>query len=137
VRYRLLQQINDRFGHTTGDQVLLRMAQRLESGLRASDALYRCGGEEFTVIVEMSGQGPTLPVSLAERLRETLEAAPFAVGLETLRVTLSIGVSWSVLGDNLRALVERADTARYRAKHDGRNCVRASSAGRDASFNPP
>ncbi|MFM0229854.1 diguanylate cyclase [Paraburkholderia sediminicola] len=131
------KQINDRFGHATGDQVLLRMAQRLESGLRASDALYRYGGEEFAVIVEMSGQGPTLPLSLAERLRETLEAAPLAVGLETLRVTLSIGVSWSVPGDNLRALVERADKALYRAKHDGRNCVRANSAGRDASFNPP
>ncbi|WP_090689976.1 GGDEF domain-containing protein [Paraburkholderia phenazinium] len=120
------KQINDRLGHAAGDRVLLRMAQRLQSALHSADALYRYGGEEFVVIVETDNDF-ILPVSLAERLRDTLENTPFAVGGETLRVTISIGVTWSLSGDDLGTLVGRADQALYRAKRDGRNCVRTSA----------
>lgn len=121
------KQINDRFGHATGDQVLQSMARRLESALRGSDTLYRYGGEEFAVIVEIDNNSGAVALTLAERLREALAAAPVAIGGKTLRITVSIGVSWTAHGGDLQTLVERADRALYRAKHDGRNLVRVSS----------
>lgn len=118
------KEVNDRLGHAAGDQVLLLVAQRLSDALRTSDTLYRYGGEEFAVIIETSQRDHTPPHLVAQRLCETLEAAAFSVGTGTLRVTVSIGVSCSILGDDLTTLLERADRALYRAKHDGRNCVR-------------
>lgn len=106
------KQVNDQFGHDGGDRVLQSLASVLGNQMRASDFVFRYGGEEFLVV-----QGE-VDVGQAEIL---LAANP------SVKVTLSIGVAaFDGHPDYLR-LVERADKALYSAKHDGRNrCVVAA-----------
>jgi diguanylate cyclase (GGDEF)-like protein len=116
--------VNDNHGHVTGDAVLAAVAARLRGSLRAFDLCYRIGGEEFLVIV----LGATLEraVELAEQLRLRIAAdAPDAIG-----VTMSFGVA-AVAGEDrfdFGSLFAAADTALYRAKRAGRNCVRTATA---------
>ena len=116
--------VNDNHGHVTGDAVLAAVAARLRGSLRAFDLCYRIGGEEFLVIV----LGATLEraVELAEQLRLRIAAdAPDAIG-----VTMSFGVAAAAGEDrfDFGSLFAAADTALYRAKRAGRNCVRTATA---------
>jgi diguanylate cyclase (GGDEF)-like protein len=112
--------INDTFGHATGDELLRAVAARLEGVIRDSDALGRLGGDEFVVVSEELSLdvGPEL---LAERLLEAL-SQPFKLnrGRGQVGVTASIGVA---TGERISAeeLLRNADVAMYRAKWDGRN----------------
>ncbi len=116
--------INDRFGHEVGDEVLREFAERLASSVRAIDLPVRHGGEEFVVVM------PDTTLEDAQRIAERIcmhvAGSPFRVldGEELLSVTISIGVAVS-LGpeDELRALLKRADQALYDAKSGGRNRV--------------
>lgn len=114
--------VNDRFGHSAGDQVLSVMAQRMAFGLRKVDQLGRIGGEEFLAY------GPQTDMdgirALAERLREHVMVEPIP-GLPTSdRVTLSIGLAtWDGPGDTVERMLSRADKNLYRAKAEGRNRV--------------
>lgn len=112
------KQVNDRFGHDVGDEVLIAVAAALREQLRAGDLLGRWGGEEFIVLA--SHICPDESVSLAERLRGHIAqlALPQAAA-----VTLSIGVAGTRPGDTPEALVKRADEALYRAKQLGRNRI--------------
>lgn len=121
------KQVNDRYGHLAGDEVLKEVARRLRSGLRADAAIGRWGGEEFIVVLDDCVLGAAL--AAAERVRSLLAAEP--VQLESgaeLTITASIGVATT--GD-LRAevmdpLIGAADDALYRAKRSGRNRVEAA-----------
>jgi diguanylate cyclase (GGDEF)-like protein len=113
--------INDTLGHSTGDELLRAVAERLEGVVRGADALGRLGGDEFVVISEevSRGVGPEL---LAERLLEAFKQ-PFKLGANKqtrLLVTPSIGIA---LGERTTAeeLLREADIAMYRAKWDGKN----------------
>ncbi len=115
--------INDTYGHPTGDDVLREISARCRKTLRANDILGRYGGEEFVIVfpetnVEEAG-------AVAERMRAAVAANPIQVGGHALDVTVSIGVSAYAPGHNVERLVERADAALYTAKQDGRNRVRA------------
>lgn len=112
------KQVNDKFGHKTGDEVLKRLATEVHSLLRGSDFLGRWGGEEFIVLV--SNSVLTEAGELADRLRKHIAKVQFA---EVGQVTISIGVAQWQTGESRRALVERADKAMYGAKQNGRNCV--------------
>ncbi len=122
------KQVNDRLGHTAGDQVLRLAAQRLRHAIGDAGTVYRYGGEEFAVILETGPQDHSPSRVMAERLRAAFADAPFLVDTETLKITVSIGVSRSVRGDDLSVLLDRADKALYQAKHQGRNCVRSFAA---------
>lgn len=113
--------INDTHGHLVGDQVLRRIARQLTRVLRTSDAIVRYGGEEFLLLLD----GVTLPQALrvAERARQAIEAKTMRVGSVPLQVTVSMGVDMQHPGEVLDAAVDRADTALYRAKREGRNRV--------------
>lgn len=115
------KQVNDRFGHATGDAVLYGTADRLADNIRRSDILGRLGGEEFGVCM------PTVTLSegkaLAERLREAVAAMPFETPSGPISITVSIGVAVFQEGDNLTKLIEQADMAMYAAKRQGRNQV--------------
>lgn len=114
--------LNDTFGHPHGDEVLQRVAAVLTDTVRASDSVYRYGGEEFSVVVrEGDRQAATL---LAERLRVAIEAA-FGVGTDSARaVTASFGVAALPFdASSPEALVSAADRALYAAKRNGRNQV--------------
>lgn len=110
--------INDRFGHPTGDRVLSEVGHTLQATLRASDVIARVGGEEFAALLPRTAPSQLDP--LVERLREAI-AAP-RPGLP--RITASIGIA--TLPEHASAaeeLVERADAALYAAKRSGKNRV--------------
>jgi diguanylate cyclase (GGDEF)-like protein len=112
--------INDRFGHTIGDKVLVEMARQLHENTRSSDVLARIGGEEFLVVFPDMPQAQALEV--CERLRARVEKHDWGNVAEGLSVTLSVGVSHAPPYE-LATLFDEADRAMYRAKHGGRNRV--------------
>lgn len=116
--------INDRHGHLEGDRVLRESVKLIRPMLGANDLFARFGGEEFVIVSPGCDLGEAL--ALAERIRALLEACPIALsGGTTVNVTASFGVAKGSLGQLAwRRLIEAADAALYRAKSDGRNCVR-------------
>ena len=121
------KRINDAFGHPAGDRVLREVARACAAALRDGDLLGRIGGEEFLAV--LPGTLADHAVDVAERLRrrvETLELAELPGGLH---VSISIGVAEMLPHDrDVTALIERADTALYRAKTLGRNRVVSADA---------
>jgi diguanylate cyclase (GGDEF)-like protein len=119
--------INDRWGHPAGDQVLQAVARVVQDRLRGEDVLARWGGEEFAVIAR--GIGPVNGLALGERLRREVEALRIATPEgERIPVTISVGVG-TACGEALVApadLITLADRNMYLAKHKGRNRVEAS-----------
>ena len=125
------KRVNDLYGHVVGDEVLRRVAQRIQAEVRDSDVSARYGGEEFVVLLPATGI--EVGRSLAERIRCAVAAEPFAVAGApgALPVTISIGVAeqrGTVTGADTVALGERlialADDALYEAKAAGRNAVK-------------
>ncbi len=117
------KQVNDRFGHDSGDRVLIAVANVIKAGLRPGDIIGRYGGEEFVAIV--AGAGPESARLVAERLRQAVEEmVPPSPGPS--RVTISIGCTVfdpRQLEETPQELVHRADLALYAAKRNGRNRV--------------
>jgi diguanylate cyclase (GGDEF)-like protein len=111
--------INDRFGHEIGDQVLVSVAQALESKLGAFARIARIGGEEFAVFIDAEHCEAAQALSLVAR--KTVAAIRFASPLEELHVTASIGLALRQKGDSLRDSMRCADMALYEAKASGRN----------------
>ncbi len=125
------KEVNDRFGHLTGDLVLQRVAAELRAMLRESDFIGRFGGEEFLfVLPETTLEGA---VQFAEKVRQRIERLEIpSEEPAPIRVTLSIGVASrvEVRGDarvRARALIAAADEALYVAKNRGRNRVEAAA----------
>jgi two-component system, cell cycle response regulator len=121
--------INDNYGHDAGDDVLREFAVRVRKSIRGIDLACRYGGEEFVIVMPETD----LDVAgvVAERLRRSIASEPFAVnkGTKRIEVTISIGLSTLELkGEAIADVLKRADTALYRAKHDGRNRVVAAAA---------
>lgn len=114
--------VNDRFGHPAGDQMLMQVAGRLKRAAREVDLIARVGGEEFIVLVNgHSAEGAQIA---AERLRVAVAAAPYALKDGLAPITISIGVALAKVEDpDIADVLERADQALYRAKRDGRNRV--------------
>jgi diguanylate cyclase (GGDEF)-like protein len=122
--------INDAYGHQTGDQVLLAVAQTLTEVRRHSDAVGRIGGEEFAILLPETTLAQAKMA--AERLVRAVAQQEFKIGDEVIQTTVSIGVAeaWDTAAD-FAALMNQADQALYRAKKAGRNrvgTVRSSGA---------
>ncbi len=116
------KRINDSLGHETGDAVLRAVGAELLECVREDDIACRAGGEEFVVI--LPGMGKTGLLHRAELLRRTIEHTPIAAGAETVRLTVSIGVSvFPDHGATEGELLRAADAALYQAKAAGRNRV--------------
>jgi diguanylate cyclase (GGDEF)-like protein/PAS domain S-box-containing protein len=112
---------NDRYGHPAGDLVLRELAGVLAATARTSDFVARYGGEEFAVLLPDSRAADA--AYLAERMRNKLNEVFF--GEE--KVTASFGCAEYIPGEMTKAeLIQQADRALYRAKRDGRNCVRVA-----------
>lgn len=119
------KQINDRFGHATGDAVLQQLAEVLRAQTRGSDLVARYGGEEFVVVLPQN-QSPEEVAQVAEKIRAAVEASLFP---EVGHVTVSVGTCvWTPADTSVAALVHRADLALYQAKQNGRNRVVAAPA---------
>ena len=122
------KKVNDTYGHEAGDEVLKEFATRVRRVLRMSDLVCRLGGEEFVVVM------PDTPIEIAarvaERVRNAVERAPFAIdaGAREIPVTVSIGLSDRGADISHDAMFKRADRALYRSKNNGRNQVTAEAA---------
>jgi len=118
--------INDRYGHQTGDAVIKQVAQLARAELRGSDVLARYGGEEFVALLIRTDTDVALEV--AERIRKSVAKQTFtSIDGQVFRLTLSAGVATTchLLGGlvNSEDLVADADKALYEAKEQGRNRV--------------
>jgi diguanylate cyclase (GGDEF)-like protein len=123
----LFKSINDRFGHNVGDAVIRYVAGVCNAERRDGDILARIGGEEFVLL--MPDTTGAQAIALAEQLRRRIEAEPLRVDGESLRVTISIGVTETDLTTaGIGDLMKRADQALYDAKRDGRNRVKSRFA---------
>lgn len=120
------KQINDQYGHSVGDHVLKQFSQRLYAALRASDTLGRFGGEEFLIGMEVSAEAA---VEAFDRLRQIIAEMPITNQGTVIHITMSCGVC---IVDNPAAvistenIVEKADTALYKAKRNGKNRITIS-----------
>lgn len=123
--------VNDTHGHAVGDAVLVELAARGASSIGDAGTLFRYGGEEFAAV--LPGVDGESAARIAEHLRASIEAPEFDLtsmseGPDSLRVTISIGVSSTSLGSASRiedgeTLVKEADESVYAAKEAGRNRV--------------
>lgn len=110
--------INDTYGHSIGDKVLVEMADILKNNTRLTDVLIRWGGEEFIVIcMDVNKKGIE---SIAENIRQKVEQSNFH---KTDRLTISAGATISREDDDINSIIKRADEALYRMKKDGRNKI--------------
>ena len=115
--------VNDTYGHATGDHVLNAFTNCIAQHIRTTDILFRYGGEEFTVLLNNTPlQGALI---LAERIRRAAERGEcVADNGEKISITASIGVACLGEGDTEQDLFNHADKALYMAKEHGRNCIR-------------
>ncbi len=117
------KKVNDTYGHACGDFILKKAAYMIMNNFRFSDIVFRFGGEEFAVILaETSLDDAKIPL---ERLRELFEKSNFNYKGQTVKITISIGVS-SVREEteSVEQLFDNADKALYEAKAGGRNMLK-------------
>jgi diguanylate cyclase (GGDEF)-like protein len=115
--------INDSLGHSTGDAILTEVARRLTGAIAPHATVARIAGDEF-VVLDSTTESPTQSVLLAEKILDALRD-PMKGNSGDMFVTASIGVAYAVPNLRLSAedLMQHADTAMYRAKSAGRNCI--------------
>lgn len=116
------KQVNDNFGHITGDLVLIEVAKRLKKSLRKYDKIGRCGGDEFLAVIPTCGHDHV--AHIAERFRRIINAKKIAIESDQLEVTISVGATSSENSPNSSPdiLIKTSDKALYEAKNKGRNC---------------
>ena len=118
----LFKNVNDKYGHAKGDDILRTVAQRCASTVRQTDILARYGGEEFVAVLPQTGAKKA--AALADRLRQVISSSPMVTENGLLTATASFGVSTLSAGvKDLMEMLNRADAALYQAKQTGRNRV--------------
>lgn len=120
------KKINDQYGHSAGDQVLIAVVDCIEQHLRPNDTIYRYGGEEFIIFI------PNVALEQAkiviERIRKAINSLSIALCRQqsSIRITASFGITQFVPSRSVEQSIDYADEAMYQAKREGRNCVRVS-----------
>lgn len=118
----LFKEVNDTFGHSTGDELLKQVARRLQKCVRRTDTVCRVGGDEFVILLtgfEQTAYLSELSGCIVERI-----SAPYIIGDEALEMSTSIGISvFPKDGRDPEALIRHADVAMFQAKAQGRNNV--------------
>ncbi len=118
--------LNDRLGHLVGDRVLKTMGDLLRRSVRAFDVCTRFGGEEFAIV--LPGSDAKSATLSAERIRHRIDSYRFDAGLlpPDVHPTISVGVAVLTAEASAQDLLGQADRALYRAKAEGKNCVRTA-----------
>ena len=109
-----LKMINDTFGHRTGDEALIQVANLLSKGVRHSDVVARIGGDEFGILLESSDERDAQETAV--RLIDQISGCEFLHDGEALPLSVAIGVGMIDARDTAEAVMERADEAMYRRK---------------------
>lgn len=116
------KQINDTWGHNTGDDILRRVSQAFYDNVRSSDYVFRYGGDEFVIVLTEATETDTLRI--AERIRSRVEKTKINSPTgEPIPLSLSIGAAMFNGHPDYERLIQIADEALYTAKRRGRNCV--------------
>ena len=115
------KQVNDKYGHQTGDDVLCGFVRLLKESFRSCDALGRIGGEEFLVIAPMSQENDGLAVFT--RALGNVAGNEIATRMGPLSITMSIGLTIATWQDSVDTILETVDDALYQAKEQGRNRI--------------
>jgi two-component system, cell cycle response regulator len=119
--------VNDAYGHIVGDEVLREVARRLLTSARSYDFVGRYGGEEFLIVLNNCDSSQA--VARAEEVRIGIASRPIQTARGPLSVTMSLGIlasrEWDL--DLVEEILSETDQALYRAKADGRNCVRLAT----------
>ncbi len=119
------KRVNDYYGHITGDDILERTAMLLQRGIRDTDTVGRYGGDEFMITLPQTDLPEALAV--AERIRTAIKTAEMKdLKGNVFGITVSQGLAKHQIGDGRNTLISRADSALYRAKHNGRDRVEIS-----------
>ncbi|MCK9605524.1 MAG: diguanylate cyclase [Methylomonas sp.] len=114
--------INDTYGHKSGDKALMAIAKLLSKHCREADFVARFGGEEFVMLLPETP--PQSALKMADKLRENIEKSSFHANGERISITLSCGITQYIQGDDNESIFIRADNALYQAKQNGRNqCI--------------
>jgi len=118
------KQVNDLYGHQTGDAVLRKCSQLIKENIRLTDYAFRYGGEEILIVTpEMAGDESA---ALAERIRKTIDNTAIAISdSREIKVTASFGIATFSGHPDYQTLINEADSNLYAAKQAGRNCVRS------------
>jgi len=117
------KQVNDRFGHPVGDEVLRYFSRRASAEMRTTDRLGRYGGEEFLAVLTATEDESSAHLA-AERVRDGVAKHDWSRLSPDLKVTVSLGVAVCRPEETVEQLLARADAALYAAKRAGRDCVR-------------
>lgn len=112
------KKVNDKYGHKTGDNVLIEISRLITNSIRDADVLARWGGEEFALLLPETNMEIT--IQIAEKLRRDIAEHVFP---EAGHITASFGVTQYLKGDDESSFIKRADRALYSAKGNGRNKV--------------
>lgn len=113
--------INDSLGHSVGDEVLKKVALRLRECLRKSDTISRQGGDEFVLVLPDISDPKAVVIPIVKKLLDLFKT-PFSVGNRLLSTSVSVGIALAPDdGETFGPLLQKADTAMYRAKDLGRN----------------
>ena len=126
------KQVNDTLGHAAGDQVLKVFSERLSAALHGEGRVFRLGGDEFVVVISKKRNPPNL-VAIANKI-VVAASRPIEFRGEVTRIGASVGIAIPQDSDRgLSNILERADSALYNAKRDGKGCVRFSDLATERS----
>jgi diguanylate cyclase len=117
------KRINDTYGHQFGDHVLKQTSKIIQKSVRNIDVVSRYGGEEFSVILVNANRNDAHKT--AERIRKEIEFNEFIDGDVKEKLTISIGIGiYPTDANNFNGIISFSDRKMYKAKNDGRNCIR-------------
>ena len=112
------KRLNTQYGHLVADDILIELARIIKLDIRKSDYFGRWGGDEFIVVTGYSSQEST--IEFAKKIEEKIEKHNWKLGI---KISLSIGVSFYQIGDDVQSIIDKADTKMYEAKKSGKNKI--------------
>ena len=112
---------NNKYGHETGDSVLINVSKSIGRSIRTSDLFGRWGGEEFVGVLEIKKDDEA--IMLAEKIRVLISGTEIMYNQEQVSVTASLGVTIARDDDTIETVVGRADSLMYESKNKNKNCV--------------